>query len=71
MSLRVYVRSGNREVPYMTPCKTQQALSVDRYRYLQLVTANHVLILLRRGFGCHHLTEIAALFMASRAVTLL
>lgn len=36
-----------------------QAFSIDRYRYLQLVTANHVLILLRRGFGCHHLTEIA------------
>jgi len=36
-----------------------QLFYVDGYRYSQLDTANHVLILLRLGSGCRHLTEIA------------
>ncbi len=51
----------------MVVCQTEQGLSIDALRYLQLVTANHVLILLRRGSSCHQMTEIAAHFTQIRS----
>jgi hypothetical protein len=40
--------------------KTEQYLSIDGSRYLQLATAIHTRILLRHDFGGHDLTGIAA-----------
>lgn len=65
----VYVSSGNRRMPYMALCKTEQGLSIDGYRYLQLVAAIHATILLRRGSSCRQMTEIAAHFTQIRVVT--
>jgi hypothetical protein len=56
-------------MPYMALCKTEQALSIVALRYLQLVTAIHARILLRRGSSCRQMTEIAAHFTQIRAVT--
>jgi hypothetical protein len=50
----------------MAVCQTQQDLSIDAFRYLQLVTANHVLILLRRDSCWRQMTEIAAHFTQIR-----
>jgi hypothetical protein len=38
--------------------KSEQLICIDRYSYLQLLTANDVPILLPRGFGCRQMTDL-------------
>ena len=59
MSLRSTLDPGTARCPYIALARTEQGFSIDESRYLQLVTAIHVRILLRRVSGCHHLTKIA------------
>lgn len=58
----VYVSLGTARGSYMALCKTEQDLSIDGLRYLQLVTAIHARILLRRDLCCLMATKFAVRF---------